>query len=110
MNIEDMNIEQFHEFCGELLKNHPCDGHVGANICIDEVYFTKEVARDDRFSMYVYFDLDGVACDGFVIDRKIEGDSYDIEKSADFLGTLRLSKYERQQAIIEIYKYYTKQE
>lgn len=102
MNIEDMNYEQFYKFCGELLKSHPCEGEACVNVWVDDVDFCKEVARDERFRLFVYFDMDGVAMNGFVIDEKVEGDSYDVEDDADFLKTLKLSQEERAKAIAEL--------
>jgi hypothetical protein len=102
MNIEDMDIEQFNKFAGEILKNHPHEGEARVNVFTDYVDFCKEVARDERFSLFVYFDTDGVAIDGFVIDKKVEGDSYDVDEDADFLKTLKLSSDERTKAIVEL--------
>lgn len=102
MNIEDMNIEQFNKFCGELLATHAVEAQATTNMWLDEIGFCKEVAFDGRFRMFVEFDLDGVPTSGFVMDEKVEGDSYDIEKDADFMETIRLPKEERAKAIVEL--------
>ena len=109
MNIEDMNYEQFYKFCDELLESHPYEGEACVNVYGNNVDFCKEVARDERFHLFVYFDVDGVAMNGFVIDEKVNGDSYDIEDDADFLKQLKLPQEERAKAIVELTEVYRKE-